>query len=693
MISSNPKENVFFWAFSLTVATVNALAFPVLLVVWVCLICALVVMNWLRDKLSSLIICTAWGTIGGLACLMGFFLLISSEESRFISLILMAGFTFWTMLLLTEKKEKVRGQMFHLLGPIYMAVQVLTLLILKVPAILMFVMLFEMALYMAIIFNPHTEKGENSESAGRWIVMAMVGAMALSAPIILGKEFINRETSLPSIGSLPRVSTSNEIVMSVEFPKLIPHQMTYWEHRDIYAIPKQHGQWESLLNYTLGKRNNGHEDLLYDNNANAERIGVNKITYPHIVKGEYLGFSMPGTIHHRTGLEPYKGGVGNEVYDQAADRQYNIQHREAWVFYEDKPLRGFTDKLDAMYLSIPDGEFDPSKGVDLEGARLNMPRTWAMVQQWKSEGLNDEQFIERTLEYFKNNLAYHFDHQSEKPEHNELDWFLFTDQKGVCRHFANAFGLIMRMGGIRSRIRGGLYAGEKIADGKIVELRKRDAHAWNEVWMDGKGWVLIDPTAVVPVEKGVPEDKSLFSGMFGGFSSISWMESFSTAGSAGVQGGQTQGVLEKIRSSLLNLSAESIKTIMAILVALVVIGTGLWWAMVSIREFRKEHPCDRQWRLLGKQLARQGVIIGKNNGPRTVGMKAQFLWEKEEGNKWMGDVLDYERWKYSGVLSEGLENRLREWRKSIAGQNRNNQYNRPTTRNLKINEQPKKPNC
>src|SRR5690606_19479857 len=37
-------------------------------------------------------------------------------------------------------------------------------------------------------------------------------------------------------------------------------------------------------------------------------------------------------------------------------------------------------------------------------------------------------------------------------------------------------------------------------------VRQRDAHAWAEVWLDGRGWVRIDPTAAVApdrIERGI----------------------------------------------------------------------------------------------------------------------------------------------------------------------------------------------
>ena len=37
-------------------------------------------------------------------------------------------------------------------------------------------------------------------------------------------------------------------------------------------------------------------------------------------------------------------------------------------------------------------------------------------------------------------------------------------------------------------------------DGTLI-VRQSDAHAWAEVWLDGRGWIRVDPTAVVEPER------------------------------------------------------------------------------------------------------------------------------------------------------------------------------------------------
>jgi hypothetical protein len=64
----------------------------------------------------------------------------------------------------------------------------------------------------------------------------------------------------------------------------------------------------------------------------------------------------------------------------------------------------------------------------------------------------------------------------------------------------------MRASGVPTRIVGGYQGGTWNALGEFLTVRHSDAHVWCEVWLQGKGWVRVDPTfAVAPdrIESGI----------------------------------------------------------------------------------------------------------------------------------------------------------------------------------------------
>ena len=81
------------------------------------------------------------------------------------------------------------------------------------------------------------------------------------------------------------------------------------------------------------------------------------------------------------------------------------------------------------------------------------------------------------------------------------DEFLFDTRRGFCEHFASAFAVLMRAAGVPTRIVTGYQGGElNPIDGHLV-VRQSDAHAWAEVWLQGRGWLRVDPTALAAPER------------------------------------------------------------------------------------------------------------------------------------------------------------------------------------------------
>ena len=79
--------------------------------------------------------------------------------------------------------------------------------------------------------------------------------------------------------------------------------------------------------------------------------------------------------------------------------------------------------------------------------------------------------------------------------------FLFDTKRGFCGHYASAFAVLMRAAGIPTRVVTGYQGGtfNRFADYWI--LRQSDAHAWDEIWVDGRGWMRIDPTSAIAPER------------------------------------------------------------------------------------------------------------------------------------------------------------------------------------------------
>jgi hypothetical protein len=75
-----------------------------------------------------------------------------------------------------------------------------------------------------------------------------------------------------------------------------------------------------------------------------------------------------------------------------------------------------------------------------------------------------------------------------------LDDFLFRRQTGFCSHYAASFATLMRVAGLPARVVLGYQGGEYNPHGRYFLVRQNDAHAWAEVWLEGRGWQRVDLT-------------------------------------------------------------------------------------------------------------------------------------------------------------------------------------------------------
>lgn len=121
-------------------------------------------------------------------------------------------------------------------------------------------------------------------------------------------------------------------------------------------------------------------------------------------------------------------------------------------------------------------------------------RTLALISTWQRQAPTTRQRITAVLEYFRDNQ---FSYSLTPPGLGDspLDEFLFETRTGYCEHFASSFTLLMRYLQIPSRVVVGFQGGTLNPVGGYLQVRYSDAHAWSEVWLDGR-WQRIDPTTM-----------------------------------------------------------------------------------------------------------------------------------------------------------------------------------------------------
>ncbi|MDH3533684.1 MAG: DUF3488 and transglutaminase-like domain-containing protein, partial [Gammaproteobacteria bacterium] len=128
------------------------------------------------------------------------------------------------------------------------------------------------------------------------------------------------------------------------------------------------------------------------------------------------------------------------------------------------------------------------------------PRTRSLAKQMRAAAGSDGAYIEAVLAKF-NDEQYYYTLEPPPLGSNSVDRFLFDTRQGFCEHYASAFAVLMRAAGIPARIVLGYQGGELNPMAGHMIVRQSDAHAWTEVWLEGRGWYRVDPTAAVAPDR------------------------------------------------------------------------------------------------------------------------------------------------------------------------------------------------
>ncbi|GAB2504406.1 DUF3488 and transglutaminase-like domain-containing protein [Arenimonas alkanexedens] len=254
-------------------------------------------------------------------------------------------------------------------------------------------------------------------------------------------------------------------------------------------------------------------------------------------------------------------------------------------------------------------------------ADLN-PRTRALAAQWRAEAAgDDEAVVRRALAWIGEEFSYSL---NVLPSGRDaVDDFLFETRVGFCQHFSSAFATLMRGAGIPSRVVIGYAGGYRNRYGDYWVVRGMDAHAWNEVWLDGRGWVRVDPTAAVAPSRilDTVEDLARAESLL--------PETFSPLRDMGdwMRRGWNDFVLgfnaARQASLLRPLGIDQAST--GQLGAAFAIGAGLalaltLWVLMRGRPTPR-HPVDAAWLALVRRLRRAGIIKAAHEPPLSFGAR------------------------------------------------------------------------
>ncbi|MCL2753294.1 MAG: transglutaminase-like domain-containing protein [Defluviitaleaceae bacterium] len=107
---------------------------------------------------------------------------------------------------------------------------------------------------------------------------------------------------------------------------------------------------------------------------------------------------------------------------------------------------------------------------------------------------NDFERAVMVTEFLRNNFEYTLTPGATPAGRDFVEWFLFDAGQGYCVHFATAFVVMMRSLGVPTRYVEGFMASGNVGSDGFLDVINRQGHAWGEIYFEGFGWYLFEPT-------------------------------------------------------------------------------------------------------------------------------------------------------------------------------------------------------
>ena len=275
--------------------------------------------------------------------------------------------------------------------------------------------------------------------------------------------------------------------------------------------------------------------------------------------------------------------------------------------------------------------------------------------QWRDSLKNDDAIIRAALSWFHEEFFYTL--SAPLLDRDSVDDFLFNTKSGFCEHYASAFTFLMRAAGIPARVVTGYQGGYYNSVGDYWVVRQSDAHAWSEVWLQGRGWVRIDPTAAVS-----PQRVELGSREAAG-ESARWYQ----AGWLQTMRNQFDLVNRVWNEAIVQFSALRQQSMLTpfgvdkadygvLMTALIGISTFLlmafvWWVLRAPRD--GYDALDVAYEKLRGKLNKAGASSTPADGPLTLAGKANARWPDNENLA--RTFIEYIRLRYGCQLPDASD--------------------------------------
>ena len=299
-----------------------------------------------------------------------------------------------------------------------------------------------------------------------------------------------------------------------------------------------------------------------------------------------------------------------------------------------------TDEVDEVFLDVPDKN---AEVIAQECNRIGL-----------TEDMTENEIVAAVKDYFEENIPYTLKPGATPKKEDFINYFLTTNRKGYCAHFASAATLIFRQMGIPARyVEGYAFSMETVLASDIneekeyadyyqgysdigtsavmdVEVTDAMAHAWVEIYVEDFGWKVVE---VTPGSNETTEEDDFWSAFSNFFS-----------------GGNTEGIGNtgyQIGTLKLSQYAWLVYVVLMILVVLLLV----FMVRICIRKllrYRKCHQKDKREAAIASyadicdriRLCETDFALCRSHSEQLsfIGLKYQVAFDKKMICRWLEQI-------------------------------------------------------
>ena len=317
-----------------------------------------------------------------------------------------------------------------------------------------------------------------------------------------------------SPGDIAKLSQSDELAFTVSFDSKRPEQKNlYWrglvmQHFD--GVTWTPNDPETPLKMLPAK-------------SRLPQLAKEALKQKIELQGDSIDYSI---IYQKTG-QPWMFAL-HPVLDISRGAKYAPNFRVMALGEINEPVQ---IKMKSYPDSLVEVELDSTtRSINLKLPDSGNEKSLLLAEQLYTSSSSKEEYIQRVLNHFREQPYFYTLRPPLLGEKNTIDGFLIDSKKGFCAHYSGSFVFMMRAVGIPARVVTGYQGGEWNEKGQFLAVHQFDAHAWTEVWLEGKGWQRYDPTAMVApqrieqnLEAAMQQEGSFLEGKVLSLNKMKWL--------------------------------------------------------------------------------------------------------------------------------------------------------------------------